>query len=322
MAEHGEKATGGAAMTSATEGALPAPTRDLARLTADMDAFGYCLVAEALPPGKVAAVRARLEAQAAAERAQGHRRLSQVQDSAGANQWVNILLNKGRVFQDLLFDPLIDGVVEHLLGPGSLLSDISAHITRPGNTLLGLHIDQWWLPPPVMPGERHTRPGAVTRENVRTGPPEASKTPINPPAVVNAMWMMSDFTEANGATRIVPGSHLSGTQPDPSVPHPIPTVAVTGVAGTCAIWEGRTWHSAGANGSDEERYGLITYYGGPQYRSLQNHALGTRPEVLEDASPELLALLGFKIWNEYGKTGKVDSDYAHPGAELIGALEP
>ncbi len=309
-------------MTSSIDGELPSPTRDLARLTADMDAHGYCLVAEALAPAKVAAIRARLADQAAAERAQGHQRFSQVQDSAGANQWVNMLLNKGRAFQDLLFNPLIDGVVAHLLGPGSLLSDISAHITRPGNTLLGLHIDQWWLPPPVMPGQRHARPGAVTRENVRTGPPEVSKTPINPPAVVNAMWMMSDFTEANGATRIVPGSHMSGTQPDGNVPHPIATEAVTGVAGTCAIWEGRTWHSAGANESDEERFGVITYYGGPQYRSLQNHALGTRPEVLEGASPELLALLGFKIWNEYGKTGKVDSDYAHPGAELIGALEP
>lgn len=309
-------------MTSSANGGPPSPTRALARLTADMDASGYCLVADALAPAKVAAVRARLEEQAAAERAQGHRRRSQVQDSAGANQWVNMLLNKGPVFRDLLFHPLVDGVVEHLLGPGSLLSDISAHITRPGNTLLPLHIDQWWLPPPVMPGERHIRAGAVSRDNVRTGPPEVSKTPINPPAVVNAMWMMSDFTAENGATRIVPRSHLSGTQPEATVPHRIPTVALTGRAGTCAIWEGRTWHSAGANVSGEERFGLITYYGGPQFRSLQNHALGTRPEVLEDAPPELLALLGLKVWNEYGKTGNVGSEYARPGAELIGALKP
>ena len=37
---------------------------------------------------------------------------------------------------------------------------------------------------------------------------------IAPAACSNVIWMLDDFTEANGATRVVPGSHLSGRQPD------------------------------------------------------------------------------------------------------------
>ncbi|MFO0997694.1 MAG: phytanoyl-CoA dioxygenase family protein [Alphaproteobacteria bacterium] len=301
---------------------LPKPTQDLARLKADMDQFGYCMIEAAFPRTVMDAIRTRLAEQAAAERKHGHHRRSEVQDPGGVNQWVGLLINKGKVFQGVLFHPLIEGVVEHLLGPEFTLSDFAAHITRPGNSLLPLHMDQWWMPMPAMPGEPYVRASTISRENVRTGPPTRSTTPINPPMVVNAMCMISDFTEENGATRLVPTSHLSGTQPEPSLPHPVPTVAATGPAGNVVIWEGRTWHAAGANVSREERYGLVSYYAAPQSRSLQNFTLATKPEILEGASPELLRLLGFKVWHSYGQTGLSGGEYAKPASELIGELKP
>ena len=121
---------------------LPTPTRNPAALEGDIDAFGYCLPDRALPPETVAAILERLDEQATAKRRRGHHRLSQVQDPDGVNQWINMLLNKGRVFQELLFHPLVGSVVEHLLGPHYLLSDLSAHLTRPGNSMLPLHMDQ------------------------------------------------------------------------------------------------------------------------------------------------------------------------------------
>ena len=42
----------------------------------------------------------------------------------------------------------------------------------------------------------------------------------HPAIVCNTMWALTDFTEANGATRIVPGSHLMGRQPPGTVPPP------------------------------------------------------------------------------------------------------
>lgn len=302
---------------------LPKPTQDLARLKSDLDIYGYCFIEAAFSPREIRAIRDRLAEQAEAERKHGYSRMNRVvQDAAGMNQWVNMLLNKGRVFLDAVLQPHINAVVAHLLGKEYLLSEIAAHITRPGNALLPLHTDQWWMPEPTMPGEAYQRCGDMTRDNVRTGAPRPAASPITPPLCVNAMTMVSDFTEENGATRIVPMSHLSGTQPVPSVPHAIPSIAATGAAGTVLVWEGRTWHSAGANVSNGDRYGLTSLWSGPQMRTLQNFTLATRPEVLEGASPELLKLLGFKVWHGYGQTDMVGMDYARPAREMIGELKP
>jgi len=305
-----------------TDEELPKPTRDVARLKADMTAYGYCLVAEAFTPAQCAAVRARLAEQAAGEREQGHHRRSLVQDPGGVNQWVNMLLNKGEVFRTVLHHPSIGALAEHVLGKEYVLSDLAAHIARPGNSLLPLHTDQWWMPVPRMPKDDYVRAGDISRTTIVIGEPWASETPVNPPMVMNAMCMMSEFTEENGGTRLVPGSHLSGVQPNQEVPHTVPSVAAEGPAGTVVIWEGRTWHSAGENRSREDRYGLVSYYGAPQARQLANYTLGTKAHVLKDAIPELKKLLGFKVWHGYGQTGTHGTEYAIPADQLIGEMRP
>ena len=301
---------------------LPKATGDLEQAVRDVDACGYCLIEQALPDCTIDEIRTRIDEQALAEREQGFHHMSQVQDPGGINQWVNLLINKGVVFQKLLMHPTVSGVIDHLLGEEHLLSDFAAHVVRPGNTALPLHIDQWWMPQPLMPGEDYVRVGATDRTKIAAGKPLPSDQPINPPCVVNAFWMVSDFTEENGATRVVPGSHLSGQQPDHDVPHSVDTVALTGKAGTVAIWEGRTWHAAGQNNTNASRYGVTSYYGGPQFRSLTNYTLGTHPEILERASPELMKLLGFKVWNEYGRTGESKDGFALPAHQQIRDLKP
>lgn len=309
-------------MQSSAFDTLPQLSSDPRQLTDDVNKYGYCLIAGALDAAGITAVRERLAAQAEAEQRLGHHQRAPTQDTGGINQWVYMLLNKGEVFQRLLFHPVVSAVIKHLIGGEYLLGDISAHITRPGNSLLPLHVDQWWMPPPVRPGERHVRPGSITRDNVpkMRGLPPVCKDPINPPVVVNAMWMISDYTRANGATHLVPGSHLSGALPAPSVPHDVPTARAVAPAGTVVLWDGRTWHSAGENKSNEARYGVTTYYQGPQFRSLQNHTLGSKPAVLDGASPELLTLLGFKAFGGYGHTGDRDAPFARPSEDLIGEL--
>jgi len=300
---------------------LPKATQDTAQLLADMDRWGYCLIADALPPDRVRAVRARLEEQAEAERRLGKHLLNDHVNAPGSdNQWVLMLINKGAVFQEVLLHPLVKSVLDHVLGPDHILSETSAHLTRPGNPAMALHTDQWWMPPPVMPGEPYRPAGAITRASAVQGPLKRATQAIAAPMVVQTMLMVSDFTEANGATRLVPGSHMTGKQPDQSVPHVVPSIAAEGPAGTIAIWEGRTWHSAGANTSNDIRYGMPTLYAAPQMRTLMNFTLGTKAEVLADASPELRRLLGFKVWSGYGQTGDLDSEWARPASETLGEL--
>lgn len=295
-------------MKNRTEDELPKATADLGRLKSDMDEFGYCIVAEAIDARRVAEIRQRIDEQAKAERKQGLTVQDGVQSGGDGNQWVYMLINKGRVFLDLIEAPLPRAIVEHVLGPNYLLSDFAATITHPGNKRMGMHIDQWWLPVPRSVTEEPVRAGAITRRKVEMGPPSPATTPINPPVVCNALWMISDFEVENGATRVVPRSHLSGRHPDPAAP--VEAINVTGPAGSCLVFEGRTWHAADLNRSKGPRYGITTYYCGPQFRQMANFTYGTDPKVLKTLSPDLLRILGFKPWGGYGAIGD-------PGAENI-----
>jgi ectoine hydroxylase-related dioxygenase (phytanoyl-CoA dioxygenase family) len=134
------------------------------------------------------------------------------------------------------------------------------------------------------------------------------------------MWFISDFTEANGATRVVPGSHLTGRQPDPTVPHPMATVAATGRAGAAIVFDGRLWHGAGANRTAAPRYGITTTFCGPQCRQLENYARGMRPEVLARCPADVRDRLGFVAWSSYGHTGDPDTRFSLPGEQCMGEL--
>lgn len=144
---------------------------------------------------------------------------------------------------------------------------------------------------------------------------------IAPAFVCNAMWMLDDFTEDNGATIVVPGSHRSGRQPDPTTDLNADWVSATGTAGTVVIFEGRVWHSTGVNHSNCPRIGLTTNFCAPQFRQQENFLLGTSPEVLAEASDELLALIGFKPWQGYGGY-EGHYDWVKRGEYALGELTP
>ncbi len=293
---------------------LPGPTRDPSRLKRDMDRWGYCMIAEAVAGDTLRVMRERLEELAETEAGMGdHVFADRVNAADSDNQWILMLVNKGEDFLRAVDHPDTRPILEHLLGPGYLLSESSAHLTRPGNPAMALHTDQWWMPPPVMPGERHQPGGTITREGAVQGPLRKATRPIAAPMVAQNMLFVSDFTEANGATRLVPGSHMTGSQPDQSVPQVVPSIAAEGPAGTIAIWEGRTWHSAGPNTSNETRYGMPTLYAAPQMRTLMNFTLGTRTRIVDEAPERLRQLLGFRIWSGYGSTGEMGAQWARSG---------
>lgn len=245
-------------------------TTDLERAEADLAEHGYCLIEGALEPERLEALRTRLDEQAAAEIADG---TDYVYEN-GCNQRVWTLLNKGEVFVELAQDPVVLSLIEHLLGHQCLLSNIDANITGPGGPPMFLHADQSFAPPPW----HHC-------------------------LVANCMWMLDDFTDENGATRIVPGSHKLLDGVDLSGPPP-KTVAVEGPAGTAMVFDGRLWHQTGANRTaDERRRGILAYYCGPYMRQQENWFVSLEPEVLAAATPLLRRLLG---WENYLSLGMVD----------------
>lgn len=318
---------------------LPKATNDMERAKSDILEYGYCLIANALEPEVVGAALERLKEQAAAELEQGAafedggpkqqwgaftdgkgrpKQKAYTAAAGGVNQRVWMLVNKGRIFRQILFTENVRAVVDHVLGADYLLSSYSANIAKPGGVAMNLHTDQWWMPHPV---DREPSPlpvGSITRERPNLkgeGAPEM----IAPCVCVNVMWMLNDFSAENGGTRFVPGSHLRGRPPRANDGEG-EILAAEGAAGTAMVFDGRLWHGTGANVSSGSRYGLLTTFCGPQFRPQENFTIGSRPEMLADATPELLALLGFKIWSGYGRVESPVAEYVSQDERSLGEM--
>jgi ectoine hydroxylase-related dioxygenase (phytanoyl-CoA dioxygenase family) len=319
---------------------LSQPTRDLNQARADLDEFGYALVAQALTPIQVSAMRERLEDQAAAEKRQGlafedggakqqwgefRNERGELQpaifteEEGGVNQRVWMLINKGRVFREVLSIKPVRALIDHILGDHYLLSSFGANIAKPGGVAMDLHTDQWWMPEPVRSEGSEVPAGSITR-NLSNGLDTEDAPLIAPVTAVNVMWMLNDFTEENGGTRLVPGSHRFGRRPNKKRDAHVSTIAAEAPAGTAVIFDGRIWHGTGANASEGSRLGLLTTFCGPQFRTQENYTVGIAREVLDEASPDLLALLGLKIWNGYGRIESPTAGFIEPGEASFGEL--
>ena len=316
---------------------LPTPATGLSQCVTDLESSGYCYLADALSSVEVLQLQQRLSEQAQAEEQrgvaykdgstnqnwgdfrdeQGELRPAAFDPAAGgSNQRIWMLVNKGRLFVDLLQHSNVRNIVSSILGDEYILSSHIANIARPGGAAMRLHTDQWWMPPPTRPNRRHLPAGSVNR--ARFDIDEIHGVAISPPVVVNVLWMLDPFTEKNGATQVVPGSHLLGRQPDEDAV----SVATTAPAGTALVVDGRTWHGTGANIGGGERRAVLTTFCAPQFRPQENYTVGTRSEVLERADDDLRTLLGFKIWNAYGRTGHPTDKFISLSTEPIGELSP
>lgn len=299
---------------------LPQPTHDPAQLRSDLDEYGYGIIENALDQATLKTTQERLFEQAEAERGIYHQQ-NPANPVKGA-QWVNMLLNKGDIFLELIRHPLAMSMIEHILGPEFLISCVDSQIQLPGAETMPMHTDQWWLPPLHATGIPRVRASEMRRDLGTSLDPSPNQEKILPPLMANVMWLITDFTEENGATRLVPRSHLSGRAPDVSVPHKIASIPATGPAGTALVFDGRLWHSAWSNTTDKARYGITTACCGPQCRPLENYSRGMRPEVVESLPIELLPRLGFAAWSSYGHTGNLTDSPTHTGSEVLGPLSP
>jgi ectoine hydroxylase-related dioxygenase (phytanoyl-CoA dioxygenase family) len=247
--------------------------RSLAGAFEALDRDGYAVIEDVLSPSELAAVRSRLVTVASEEAAAG---IAAAGREGPRNQRVYALTHKGEEFIFLLEHPVLWALMTHLLGPDFLLSSITANIAGPGGQAMVLHPDQVYIPPPWPPY----------------------------PLVANIMWMLDDFTEANGATRFVRGSHrqATGGQTDQAVASK--AVPVTGRAGSVLCFDGRVLHQTGANTTtDVLRHGVLTYCCRPWIRQQENSSLSIPAELWPKLSAPVQQLAGLKM---YGGLGMID----------------
>jgi ectoine hydroxylase-related dioxygenase (phytanoyl-CoA dioxygenase family) len=227
------------------------------RVLADLDRDGYAVVESLLSADEAAAVRAGLR---------------EVLDATptGRNDFegyltrrIYALFAKTRVFDALATHPLLLAVLDGVLGPSYQLSAPTGIEIGPGEKAQVLHTDDAIYPLP--------RP--------------------HPEVVLNTMWALDDFTETNGATRVVPGSHR-WTDRRPTEDE---TVTVTMPAGSVLFLVGNLWHGGGANRTDRPRLGVLLEYAAGWLRPQENHVIAVPPQVVRTLDPRLQELLGYNI---------------------------
>lgn len=189
---------------------------------------------------------------------------------------VYALFAKTRAFDQPATDPLLLGVLDRLLGHYQLSAPTGIQIGA-GEKPQILHRDESVYPLPAS----------------------------FPEVVLNTMWALDDFTEANGATRFVPGSHRWGDrQPDGSERLECAVMP----AGAVAFYVGKLWHGGGANTSSRARLGVILEYVAAWLRPQENHILAVPRETVADLPERLQELLGYNIFPPF--LGYVDG--RHP----------
>jgi ectoine hydroxylase-related dioxygenase (phytanoyl-CoA dioxygenase family) len=129
----------------------------------------------------------------------------------------------------------------------------------------------------------------------------------------NSIWALTDFTAANGATRVVPGSH---TWPWERKATPDQVVQAEMSAGSVLLYSGTVLHAGGRNDADVSRLGLnITYCLG-WLRQEENQYLSCPPHIACTLEPELQELLGYTQGN-YALGYYSDPEATEPGRDIL-----
>jgi hypothetical protein len=111
---------------------------------------------------------------------------------------------------------------------------------------------------------------------------------------LNTIWALTDFTAANGATQVCPGSQ-TWSDDRKALPHEIARAEMK--KGSILIYTGTVFHSGGANDADHDRWGLNITYSLGWLRQEENMYLSCPPEAARELEPELAALVGYAMSN-------------------------
>lgn len=238
----------------------PAAADGVAEATAQLNRHGWCRLADALPPDLIAGLAADLDAHFDATL------------FSNGNFYGARTKRFGRL---LTRSPRAAALVEH----GAILAIVGA-ILGPWCDTIQLNLAQ----------AIEVHPGALAQMPHRDQDMwQGIKGEVE--YLVNVMWPLTPFTEANGATLIYPDSHGSEALYDrePGIPLPIECDP-----GSAILFLGSTLHGAGCNRTRMPRRGLLVSYCLGWLKPYENQWLAYPPETARHFTPSLAGLVGYR----------------------------
>jgi hypothetical protein len=176
------------------------------------------------------------------------------------------LIGRSPASRELVMHPLALGTAGTFLGHAT---NIQLHLTQaiaigPGQPAQPLHRDQWAF--------------------------DFFPFPAGYDVQCNTIWAMTDFTEENGATRVIVASNHAE---DGHSYGPDDTEPAEMARGSVLFYSGSVYHGGGANRSDATRVGLNITYAVAWLRQEENQYLSVPREVAATLPTELLRLMGY-----------------------------
>ncbi len=188
----------------------------------------------------------------------------------------NMLLERGRIFEEAAQNPFVLALVEKLIGRGCLMFQSNCIRKTPGLETHQLHADYLGIPEPF---------------------------PMYP-LEVTSIWALEDWTMDAGPTVFVPGSFREKRRPrGDEVTAAVPLLMPKG---SIALWDGATWHSASPRTKEGTRVSLHNAYSRLELRTIE-HYLDIDPAIVQRNPPRFSALCGLDDF--YGRNAHTGPDF-------------
>jgi ectoine hydroxylase-related dioxygenase (phytanoyl-CoA dioxygenase family) len=181
-------------------------------------------------------------------------------------QRVGGLIARSKTVRELVENPVVLGAVGGAL---SHASNYQLHLTQtiaigPGESSQQIHRDQWAF--------------------------DFFPFPDSYQVQCNTIWAMTDFSERNGATRVIPGSHRLADRLEFKESDTEPAEMEKG---SVLFYTGGLYHGGGANNSDETRIGINITYAVAWLRQEENQYLSVPHDIASELPESLLRLMGY-----------------------------
>jgi ectoine hydroxylase-related dioxygenase (phytanoyl-CoA dioxygenase family) len=244
-----------------TSAAIPrlAPECSADDIDRELDEWGCCVIDEYLPPETMNEIVTEMTPYA-----QGATMGVGAFEGIHTRRTGNIVA-RSETYRSIARADAVLAAGNHVLGHASswILSAVELIEIYPGQPMQMLHRDEWKYDFLELPVE----------------------------VEMNGMWALTDFTEENGATRVVPGSHK---WPHDRRAKPHESVAAEMPKGSLFLYTGRVFHGGGENQSDAPRAGLSIQHCVGWATQSEMIMLECLPEMVADWDEELARFIGYQ----------------------------